>query len=73
MLIIHSDLDFRCAINNGLAAFNVCQGKGIASKFLNFTDEGQLLMGREHSLRWHRVVLGWCDRWCGVDRGDGAV
>ena len=69
MLFIHSDLDYRCPITDGLAAFNVCQGRGIESKFLNFPDEGHWVSGRENSLRWHRVVMGWCDRWCGVERG----
>ncbi len=39
MLIIHSDLDYRCILADGLAAFGVCQTIGIPSKFLNFPDE----------------------------------
>lgn len=69
MLFIHSDKDYRCPITEGLAAFNVCQGRGIESKFLNFPEENHFVLGRENSLRWHQVVLGWCDRWCGVERG----
>ena len=70
MLFIHSDLDYRCPIGDGLAAFNVCQGRGIESKFLNFPDEGHWVVKRENSLRWLRVVVGWCDRWCGVERDE---
>ena len=69
MLFIHSDKDYRCPITEGLAAFNVCQGRGVESKFLNFPDENHFVQGRENSLRWYQVVLGWCDRWCGVQRG----
>ena len=39
MMIIHSDLDYRCIITDGLAAFGVCQALGTPSKFLNFPDE----------------------------------
>lgn len=39
MLIIHSDRDYRCSIDGGLAAFDVLQLKGVPSKFLNFPDE----------------------------------
>ncbi|CAF9943394.1 MAG: hypothetical protein ALECFALPRED_000266 [Alectoria fallacina] len=71
MLVIHSEWDFRCPITEGLAAFGVCQAKGVESKFLSFQDEGHWVLGRENSLRWHRTVTGWCDRFCGggVERG----
>lgn len=39
MMIIHSDMDYRCVLTDGLAAFGVCQSIGIPSKFLNFPDE----------------------------------
>ena len=44
MLIIHSDRDYRCPIEDGLAAFNVLQVKGVPSKFLNFPDEVSFLL-----------------------------
>jgi dipeptidyl aminopeptidase/acylaminoacyl peptidase len=70
MLFIHSDLDYRCPITEGLAAFNVCQMRGIESKFLRFADEGHFVLGRENSLRWHEVVLRWCGRFVGME-GEG--
>ena len=39
MLVIHNELDYRLPISEGLAMFNVLQGKGIKSKFLTFPDE----------------------------------
>ncbi len=39
MLVIHSELDYRLPISEGLAMFNVLQQKGIASRFLTFPDE----------------------------------
>lgn len=69
MLVIHSDKDYRCPITEGLAAFYVCQAKGIESQFLTFEDENHFVLGRENSLVWHQKVLEWCDRFCGVERG----
>ena len=39
MLVIHSELDYRLPISEGLAMFNVLQEKGIESRFLTFPDE----------------------------------
>lgn len=39
MLIIHSDLDYRCIVSDGMAAFGVLQALGTPSRFLNFPDE----------------------------------
>jgi len=67
MLVIHSDNDYRCPVTEGLAAFNVCQMRGIESKYLRFSDEDHFVLRRENSLRWHEVVLGWCRRFVGEE------
>lgn len=67
MLISHSDMDFRCPISEGLLAYNVCQAKGIESRFLRFPDEGHYILGRENSLEWYRVVLGWINKYSGAE------
>ncbi|KAK0731257.1 Alpha/Beta hydrolase protein [Lasiosphaeris hirsuta] len=41
-LIIHSELDYRLPITEGLAPFNVLQSKGIPSKLLMFPDENHV-------------------------------
>jgi dipeptidyl aminopeptidase/acylaminoacyl peptidase len=41
-LIIHSELDYRLPIGEGLAPFNVLQMKGIESRFLTFSDENHV-------------------------------
>jgi dipeptidyl aminopeptidase/acylaminoacyl peptidase len=38
-LVIHSSLDYRLTVAEGLAAFNVLQMRGVESLFLNFPDE----------------------------------
>jgi len=67
MLFIHSDNDFRCPITEGLAGYNVCQLKGIPSRFLNFPDENHFVLKRENSLKWYKTVLGWANKYAGVD------
>lgn len=38
-MVVHSDLDYRLPISEGLAVFNILQALGIPSVFLNFPDE----------------------------------
>lgn len=58
-LIIHSELDYRLPIGEGLAAFNVLQARGVKSRFLTFPDENHWVVKEENSLVWHTVVLNW--------------
>jgi dipeptidyl aminopeptidase/acylaminoacyl peptidase len=45
--VIHSELDYRLPITEGLAAFNVLQARKVPSKLLMFPDENHV---RENSL-----------------------
>lgn len=56
-------------IEGGLAAFNVLQQKGIESRFLNYPDEGHFVLKRANSLHWNRTVLGWCNKFVGINDG----
>jgi len=42
MLVVHSELDYRLPISEGLAMFNVLQAKGIPSKLVCFPDENHV-------------------------------
>lgn len=66
-LIIHNELDYRLPIAEGLAPFNVLQTKGIPSKFLSFPDENHWVLKPENSLVWHQEVLGWINKYSGID------
>ncbi len=59
MLVIHNDLDFRCPVSEGLAAFTTLQRKGIRSKLLMFPDEGHWVLKPQNSERWHQEVFKW--------------
>ncbi|KAL9624011.1 MAG: hypothetical protein Q9160_001764 [Pyrenula sp. 1 TL-2023] len=72
MLVIHSDRDYRCPINSGLASYNVCKLRGIPARLLNFPEENHLVLGRANSLHWHRTVLGWINKWA-HNEGNGNV
>ena len=42
MLVIHSELDYRLPVSEGLAMFNVLQARGVPSKLLMFPDENHV-------------------------------
>lgn len=67
-LIIHSELDYRLTMNEGLSAFNVLQTKGIPSQFLTFPDENHWVLKPENSLLWHEVVLDWINEHVGLPK-----
>lgn len=69
-LIVHSDLDYRIAVSEGLAAFNVLQSQGVESEFLNFPDENHFVLKPENSLVWHRTVLNFINRHVGLSSYD---
>jgi len=67
-LIIHSELDYRLPVTEGLAAFNVLQAKKVPSKLLVFPDENHWVLKPENSLVWHREVLGWINKYSGIEK-----
>ncbi|KAL2369803.1 dipeptidyl-peptidase 5 [Blastomyces gilchristii SLH14081] len=67
MLVIHSDLDYRLAVAEGLSLFNILQERGVPSRFLNFPDENHWVLSKENSLVWHQQVLGWVNKYSGIE------
>lgn len=66
-LIIHSELDYRLPVTEGLAAFNVLQAKKVPSKLLVYPDENHWVLKVENSLVWHKEVLGWVNKYSGIE------
>jgi dipeptidyl aminopeptidase/acylaminoacyl peptidase len=58
-LIIHSELDFRVPLSEGMQLFTALQRQGVPSKFLYFPDEGHLILKPGNSELWHKTVFGW--------------
>lgn len=69
-LIIHSDKDYRLPIAEGLSLFNILQEHGVPSRLLNFPDESHWVIKPENSLVWHQQVLGWLNRYSGIEEGN---
>lgn len=69
MLVVHSDKDFRCPLTQGIAAFMVCQARGIPSRLLNFPEESHMVTGRENQLHMWRTMIGWMNKWVGMEGG----
>jgi dipeptidyl aminopeptidase/acylaminoacyl peptidase len=63
MLVIHSALDFRIPVTQGIAAFTAAQRRGIPSEFLYFPDENHWILKPANSILWHDTVVGWLDKW----------
>lgn len=66
MLIIHSDLDYRIPVEQGIGAFTALQAKGIPSKFLRFPDENHWVLKPQNSKQWHDTVFSWLDTYIGL-------
>lgn len=59
MLIIHNDLDFRVPVDEGWQMFTTLQRLGVASKLINFPDEGHWVLKPANSEFWHKEVFAW--------------
>ena len=63
ILVIHSELDFRVPLGEGMQLFTAVQRKGIDSKFLSFPDEGHWVLKPQNSNLWYHTVLDWLDKY----------
>ncbi len=61
--MIHSDLDYRIPVEQGIAAFTAAQRRGVPSKFLHFTDENHWILKPQNSVLWHDTVNAWLKQW----------
>lgn len=66
-LVIHSELDYRLLIGEGLAAFHTLQSRGVESQFLTFPDENHWVLKPENSLLWHKTVFDFINPKVGLE------
>ncbi len=64
-LIIHTELDFRVPIGEGLQLFTALQRRGVPSRLLYFPDEGHWVLKPQNSELWHKTIFGWLDEQLG--------
>ncbi len=65
MLVVHSELDYRVPVNQGIELFTALQRKGVPSKWLYFPDEDHFVSKPQNAKMWWHTVLGWMDQWLG--------
>jgi dipeptidyl aminopeptidase/acylaminoacyl peptidase len=70
MLIIHGEHDYRVDLSQGLAMFQVLQGKHVPSKLLVFEEENHWVLKPGDSIFWYHNVLDWLNEWIKPDRAD---
>ncbi len=68
MLVIHGALDFRVVDTQGISTFTALQRLGVPSKLVYFPDENHWVLKPNNSIFWHETVIGWLDRWTGVEQ-----
>ena len=68
-LVIHSQLDYRLDVSEGLQLFTTLQTMGVPSKMLYFPDEGHWILKPQNSQLWYKTVNDWVDRWTGTGTG----
>jgi dipeptidyl aminopeptidase/acylaminoacyl peptidase len=62
-LVIHSQLDYRLDLSEGLQLFDTLQLEGVPSKMLYFPDEGHWVLKPQNSQLWYKTVNDWVDQW----------
>jgi dipeptidyl aminopeptidase/acylaminoacyl peptidase len=62
-LVIHSQLDYRLDVSEGLQLFTTLQRQGVPSKMLYFPDEGHWVLKPQNSQLWYKTVNDWVDQW----------
>jgi dipeptidyl aminopeptidase/acylaminoacyl peptidase len=63
MLVVHSELDYRVPVGEGLQLFTALQLQGVPSKLLYFPDEGHWVLKPQNSELWYNTVIGWVNQY----------
>ena len=59
MLVIHSELDYRVPINQGIETFTALQRQGVPSKWLYFSDEDHHVHKPKNARLWWATIFDW--------------
>ena len=62
-LVIHSQLDYRLDLSEGLQLFTTLQRLNVPSKMLYFPDEGHWVLKPRNSQLWYTTVNDWVDKY----------
>jgi dipeptidyl aminopeptidase/acylaminoacyl peptidase len=62
-LIVHSELDYRVPLSEGLSLFSALQRQNVPSKLIIFPDEGHWITKPQNQRLWYSEVLDWFDHY----------
>jgi dipeptidyl aminopeptidase/acylaminoacyl peptidase len=63
ILVIHSELDYRIPVTQGMQAFNAAVLRGVPAEFLYFPDENHWVLKPQNGILWQRTFYAWLDKW----------
>jgi dipeptidyl aminopeptidase/acylaminoacyl peptidase len=63
ILVVHSELDYRIAVTQGMQAFNAAILHGVPAEFLYFPDENHWVLKPQNGVLWQRTFKAWLDKW----------
>lgn len=63
ILVIHSELDYRVVVTQGMTAFNAAILKGVPAEYLYFPDENHWVLQPQNGILWQRTFFNWLDKW----------
>jgi dipeptidyl aminopeptidase/acylaminoacyl peptidase len=62
-LVVHSSLDYRVPLEQGLAMYTSLKRRGVPARFLTFPDENHWVLKPANAVRWYAEVQAWLDRY----------
>ncbi len=65
MLVIHSELDYRVPLNQGIELFTAHQRQGIPSQWLYFPDEDHFVNKPKNARMWWGTLSTWVSKYIG--------
>jgi dipeptidyl aminopeptidase/acylaminoacyl peptidase len=63
ILVIHSELDYRIPVTQGMEAFNAAILRKVPAEFLSFPDENHWVLKPQNGILWQRTFYAWLDKW----------
>jgi dipeptidyl aminopeptidase/acylaminoacyl peptidase len=69
MLVLHGENDHRVPYTQGLAVYGILKAKGVPARLVVYPDENHWIMKPRNGRHWYSEVLGWLERFLGVDEG----
>ncbi len=63
ILVIHSQLDYRIPVTEGMQAFDAAVLLNVPAEFLYFPDESHWVLKPQNGILWQRTFFKWLDKW----------